>query len=288
MQLSVQTCRIGVALVPVGGQAAGQDGSETGDCGVELTAGLRGQQGGGQLLSLVYLLFQEVLTQEVLAEGHPADDQGQREQVRATVHLLFSKLFGRHVGRRAPPRHRPTALQHRDAEVGDLHSPVPGDQDVGGFQVAVHETGRPALLDEAMSLGQSRSDPYGDLQDNGRRDVFPCADQLSEGESLDELQRDEQLARDRAQLVDIDDVRVLESAANTGLVYQVLAAYLPTALGLDDLDGHLLAEARWALEFGAEDTAHSALAEDGLELVASEAVGQAARAQPIGRQRSTR
>ena len=86
---------------------------------------------------------------------------------------------------------------------------------------------------------------------------------------------DEQLPFDSSQFVDIDDVGVLEQTAEARLADEVLdlgAARTLRRCGLDHLERDRLAETGRAEQLRLEDPGHAAFAEDGLQLVATEAV----------------
>ena len=96
-------------------------------------------------------------------------DHADRVEVRPGADLLRHRLLGRHVGggpdRDAGrgPEHRHVAVGQRpgDAEVGDLHAPFGGDQQVLGLQVAVDDARRVRVrepgehaLEHAAELGR--------------------------------------------------------------------------------------------------------------------------------------
>ena len=89
------------------------------------------------------------------------ENDAQGEQVRASVDLLAADLLGRHVrgaaDHLARPRHvgRGRGGELADAEVGDLHAAVLGDQDVPGLDVAVDDV---ALVRVGQSLGRLADD----------------------------------------------------------------------------------------------------------------------------------
>ncbi|GGJ58582.1 hypothetical protein GCM10010121_081590 [Streptomyces brasiliensis] len=86
-----------------------------------------------------------------------AQDASQREHVTGRAHLpaVGQGLFGREVARGADDDvgrgQRRRVRAPRDAEV-DQPGPVPGEQDVARFDVAVHESGR-------VHLGQGLRQP---------------------------------------------------------------------------------------------------------------------------------
>jgi hypothetical protein len=110
---------------------------------------------------------------------HLVEHAPEREDVRAVVHALAAYLLRRHVSDGPQPSARLRGLDHRgrlrrfreapgcdqlrDPEVEDLDVAVPGDEDVGGLEVAVDD---PLLVGSGESLG----------------DLGPDLDRLARGE----------------------------------------------------------------------------------------------------------
>ena len=97
-----------------------------------------------------------------------------------------------------------------------------------------------------------------------RRRVGPVAEQFGEGVPLDELHGEERsVVVEPAQLVDGDDGRVLELAADPGLGDEPRAQVGPTRMGfLEHLDGQVAAELTVAAPVHDADAAAADLAEE--------------------------
>ena len=105
----------------------------------------------------------------------------------------------------------------------------------------------------------------------------PAAGVLVQGQSVDELHREEWLAVvGEAGLVDLRDAGVMQPAQNLGLVGEPLDDGGGGEAEADDLEGH---DAAWAILLRLVDGAHAALANDFQHLVMPQ---PAERARPLG------
>ena len=96
-----------------------------------------------------------------------------------------------------------------EAEVEDLDDAVPGDHQVLGLQVPVHDPAR-------VGGGQALGDLGGDLERLLER-RRSAVEQLAHGLSVDELHRDVGDAVGRADVVDRDDVGMVQGRGGAGL-----------------------------------------------------------------------
>jgi hypothetical protein len=85
--------------------------------------------------------------EQPLAHEHLGQHDADREDVAAAVEIAARDLLGRHVAILALERTGLglgfALLRVRDAEVAQLHVAAPGDEDVGGRDVAVDEVHGP-------------------------------------------------------------------------------------------------------------------------------------------------
>jgi hypothetical protein len=152
----------------------------------------------------------------VLPENAEAEDVGRWADGIVREHL------GRHIARRAEDgaaagdleiarRQRGRTSQ---AEVEQLH-PVGGEEDVRGFEIAVHYAARVHRL-------QRRQDSQTDLKrlvDGDRPSRHPRA----EGLAIEQLHDDEELLALLAQLVDLTDVGMTDAGGGPGLADEAIA-----------------------------------------------------------------
>src|SRR5262249_8941436 len=77
------------------------------------------------------------------AGGHLVEDDSERKKIGADVLRLAVNLLGREIGRGADEFSGAGNLggEASDAEIAELHVAVFGDEDVGGFHVAVNDSG---------------------------------------------------------------------------------------------------------------------------------------------------
>jgi hypothetical protein len=142
------------------------------------------------------------------------EDRGEREEIRAPVHLRTAELLRSGERRRADERAVAGELglrDPRDPEVGDPRAPVRPDEDVRGLDVAVDDT---ALVRGLERFGKLL-DPRDDLREGRPRAGLP--DDV-ETPALDELHDDEGAAVARGSDVeDRDDARVRETSRGARL-----------------------------------------------------------------------
>ena len=93
--------------------------------------------------------------------------------------------------------------QFRHAEVQQLHVPVGPQHDVLGLHITVHDAGAVRHVERRRDLSRDV-----DGVDDRER---PAAKTLSQRLALDQLRDDERPAIVRADVVDRDDVRMIES-----------------------------------------------------------------------------
>ncbi len=153
-----------------------------------------------------------------LARAQLVEDEAQGVDVASRRRRSTREQLGRHVGHRAGDeararrrgRFRLEALGQ--AEVEQLHLPFPGDQGVGGFEVAVEH-----------ALAMRRREPAGQADAQGK-DAAPRHRQGQFREALadDVLGDDVRAAVHLSHAEDIDDVGVLHAREGPGLGREVL------------------------------------------------------------------
>jgi len=216
------------------------------------------------------------------ADRHLPQHRAEREQVDARLELAGALPdLRRHVAGGAL-EHAGGGLGDRgrglgDAEVGDLGAPAAGQEHVGGLQVPVHQVQRLAgVVGGPVSVVQGLGDLDADVEDDRRRQRQPRllagGQQPVHRHAIDELHGDVPEPVGLGHAVDIDDVGVVEVAADAGLVHQRLEVLVGGSLLLEDLQGHLLAEAEGALLGGQPDLGERALAQPSLQTVRRELV----------------
>ena len=180
----------------------------------------------------------EDLDRVVAREGRPVrqelvEDRADREDVRVMA-TLPTRPLGRHVLQRAhdEPRAREPGLGRRDvgdAEVEDLHLPVPEHEDVGGLHVAV---------DDALLVRELQ--PVADL-DHERELVLDAGERLLGDElpklvALEQLHHDEEVAVRFTEIVNGHDVGMAQLGAGLSLAKEPGAELVGViGLGGDDL-----------------------------------------------------
>ena len=182
-------------------------------------------------------------------------------------------LFGGHVARRP----------HRDAgpgeaglafhpsgqpEVADLGGAIGGEEDVGRFQVAMHD---PAPVGRLDGLGQG-AQQRGGLA--GRQRI--ARQLLGQVAALDEFHREVRLAVVVAHVVDLDDIRVLQA----GRRFRFPKEALPRLrAGMRAVQQHLEGDAAVEAQLpGLVDHAHPAAAEQFVDFMPRD-LGQVGRGQ---------
>ena len=146
----------------------------------------------------------------------------------------------------------------RDAEVDELHLAVVGDEDVVRAHVAVNDAERAAsVVTKFVSAVQSR----GSIGDDARRDER--VERLSDARRFTEhfvkrltvqvFHRDEVRAAEVADLVGLDDVRVIEARGEPRFVEEhPPKGSVLGKRGPEPLDDHELVEACWTARDGEE------------------------------------
>ena len=107
---------------------------------------------------LVHQRSQSTIERTLAGQQLVQHDPG-RVDIGASVRHLPHELFRGHVGRRTEHRadlRHAAHFEARNAEVGDLHPPVQGHHDVGGLDIAVHDT---AVVTELQPGEQIIHDP---------------------------------------------------------------------------------------------------------------------------------
>ena len=165
---------------------------------------------------------------EPLAGRQLVEDDADGEQVRAAIDALPAALLGRHVAdlslERAGERLHLAVGRLGDAEVDDLHRAVEADDDVLRRDVAVHDLERAALevalVVRVVEAGaHARQDRHHVLERRLRiAELGARADDLDQVVPAQVLHRDEVLVLDGADVVDLDDVRMVERRGDTRLV----------------------------------------------------------------------
>ena len=189
------------------------------------------------------------------------EDDAQTVDIRPPVEGLPLGLLGREVGRGAAdhpgPRQPGLPLFHSEAEVDDegmeLARFVPGQEDVGGFQVAVDEAGPVGGVDRSRDVADEPQ------LDRERQRLAQLAQVLP----VDVLHGDERPPLDFAHLVDLADVGVGDAGLGPGLAEETLCPVVVVAV--QELERHVAVEG--GVE-GLEDRAHPAFAEEQLDPIA--------------------
>ena len=212
----------------------------------------------------------QVLPLERLVAGeHLVEDDAEREEVRPVVDLLALDLLRRHVVRRAeelPLLGEVRAVEPGDAEVGDLHPPFLGDQDVRRLDVAVHHPVGVGVVEGVPHLGD-------DVEHAGQRQrLLPLEHQLQVG-AAHVLHGDEgePLVGGLDHVMDGDDVGMGQDARALRLPHEADAELLHLLVldrvaDTERLQGHQPADQRVA---GQVDDAHRPLADLVDDLVAA-------------------
>ena len=196
--------------------------------------------------------------------GHRMVERGaEGEDVAAVVFFVVDDFFGGDVEGGGPDFAGLIAAaidEEGEAEVHDFGGAGFGEEDVGGFDVAMDEG---ELLGGAEAFGDFAADAEG----FGFFEVAFAADALLEGAAADELHGDVEVALVVADGVELDDVGVGDVGGDVGLAAELLeAGGVAGVLAVEDFEGDAAAE---GFVFGLEDAAHAAFADlaDDHELV---------------------
>ena len=168
---------------------------------------VQGRRNGVQDVS--DLVLQVVGLQRVGAGEQLVEHEAEGVDIGPAVHRLALQLLGRHVGRRAgagPLRFMLSAVDARQAEVGDLQPVVRRDEQVAGLDVPVHDAD--ALAHRlSVSVDEPRRALHREVE-RAQQVHGALGDQMGEVVPVDELEDEERAGR----LVDeperLDDVLV--------------------------------------------------------------------------------
>ena len=198
---------------------------------------------------------------EALVEHEP-----ERVEVGAPVELAAAHLLGRQVLGRA--HHHVVAGEIvvgdvealGDAEVGEQHATVGGDEDVARLDVAVHEAGAVGGVERAR---HGRADVDRELGP----EALLAVEQLAQALAVDELHHDGLAAVVLEHVVDGDDVRVVQPGDGDRLAPEALGDdRIGGEVRLEPLDGDLAVE----LDVGGQPhLGHPAVPDPPLEVVAA-------------------
>ena len=214
------------------------------------------------------------------AGGELVEHDAEGVEIGAAVDFFAQRLLGRHVGDGAGDAalagDADGALADGEAEIDELDrggAGAVGEEDVGGFEVAVDEAVLVGVAEGFAELG-------GEL--DGFFEGFGFA--FLEARAFDQLHDEVGHVLVLADVVDGDHVRVAEGGRGAGLAEEALAGVADLVVGAEDLDRHRALEVRVP---GAEDDAHAAAADLLVEAVAvGEDVANAASRHARRRQRS--
>ena len=168
-------------------------------------------------------------------DEHLVQYDAERVHVTTTVDGGALGLLGREIGGRAHDRALFSKLVLtrdglRDAEVGDFHLTVRGDEDVAGLHVTVHDTVAVRVAKRRRHLG----DQLGRAR---RRQRARAAQHVRERRALDELHDDEVRALILTPVKDRDDVGVRKICG--GLCFTAESLHeerVGTQFGVEDLE----------------------------------------------------
>jgi hypothetical protein len=231
--------------------------------------------------------------EEAPPDHHLVEERPQGEEVAAPVQGLSRELLGGHVRRRAL-RHpglrgvSPHPLGFGDAEVADLDDAIAADEHIGGLEVAVDQPAPQPRRLHPVRVVQRAGDGLGDGERDRWRQAALDRERAVERDAVDELHGDPRQAAVLAEVVGLDDVGVVEQAAEARLAHERAAEtrVVLRDVRADELDGAALREALGPLQPGLEHARHAALAEEAPQRVAADALrrgavpGRLSRAHP--------
>jgi hypothetical protein len=226
--------------------------------GREIRAGRR-QVGRIFLQDRVQRLDGRLARKRPRARQHLVEHDAEREQIRATIHLLAANLFRGHVpggaeddasrGRfRGRDRGRgagvlrtcgPGVLELCEAEVQDLHLAIGQQEDVCGLEVAVRDAlavrGREPARDADRDLHRLA---------HGQR---PLAQPIGERLAVEEFRDDEERVGVEADVEEGEDIRMRERRHRARLAFEAGPAIrVPGDVGRQHLQRDVPAQARVA------------------------------------------
>jgi hypothetical protein len=190
--------------------------------------------------------FSEHVPEALAVEGELSrhalvDDDRERKEVRAVVDALDALcLLRAHVERRpeqgaglGSPYRKARLRFLRDAEVEHFHDflvAIPRQEDVLGFQIAVHDAGG---VRSAEALGDLRNDPHRERVRQAHEAIEPRAEILS----LEVLHRDERHLFPDAVIEDLHDVLTAQLRRRFRLALETSADVGAVLIAIDELDG---------------------------------------------------
>ena len=216
--------------------------------------------------------LQQQAQRALVVEGHAPGEQfeqhdAQREDVRALVDRLAGAHLGREVARRADEFAGGGQFlgeiggRERDAEIGDLDPAALVEHQVGGLDVAMDHA---AVVRGGEAGGGLVDRPRRLL----RRHLVLALEPGRERLALDELHGEIGLPLPLADVVDLDDVRVVERGHGAGLAQEALLdALVVRERRGQHLDRDVAAERRLV---ALVDHAHAAAAQLGDDVVVTD------------------
>jgi hypothetical protein len=192
---------------------------------------------------------------------HLVEDDTEREEIAALVHVRREQLLGRHVAERAHGRSLACQLHPGrgvrpgralgETEVQHLHASARPHHHVRRLHVAV-EDARP------MRLAEGGRDLYDD-RDRLRRGQGTAGEDVGQPPALDHLHDDQESAPGLDQVVHCADAGVIQGGGRDGFAAEALAHVVSGDLGAEHLQRHGPVQARVA---GAIDLAEPAPAQE--------------------------
>ncbi len=175
-----------------------------------------------------------------LARERLEENDSQRVDVSAAVHRFSGDLLGGQVVGRPDhgpgPRAPVSRKRSRHAEVGDERPVLGGDEDVGRFQVPVHDPGGVGLFEPFRDLTRDLERAL-----EGKRAV-PLQN-LAQRTAVDEVHRQESEILVLADVVDPDDAAMRDLAGENELAAEALDdGWVGREVGPQDLQGDRNAE----------------------------------------------
>ena len=263
------------ALVALAGLLAHRARHDRGDLGRQIGRGLLGRP------KVPFLNPQQRLEvarplERARARDHEIEHRPHRKQIGALIDRLAHRLLGRHEGD-LPFDHAGAgvlALVHRlgDAEVGQLHLALIGQQDVVRADVAVNDPERRLPFGLGVRIGERAADLGRDVQRElarqphagGRRPV----EDAPEIPAVDQLERQEVTAGADAEIQHLRDVAVRQAHRDVRLVDEHVAELRIGVDGaVDPLQDDRLGEPLAAELGGEEDLRHPAVGDASDDLV---------------------
>jgi hypothetical protein len=273
-----EVARRGVPIGDLGGQRPAHHGEEVGgDVGEGVEPGVEA--------ALAHGAEERLVAAGPVGRAEPqhlVEDHAQRVDVGAAVDGPPRGLLGRHVAELALQPGGGVAVEPGggDAQVGDLHGPVAGEQEVLRRDVAVHDLqGRPVLVAALVGVVQALGGLAGHEGGHVGRDGHPAAllggEDAAEVDPVDVLHgQDQPVGGVLDQLVDVDDVGVAQAGGDARLPHEHgVEAGVGPVVGEDALDHQPLAGALGPGLLGEEDLGHPAGADPAQDGEVAESFG---------------